>query len=582
VLILAIYSYAAIKTRATTGPNALPTVFAPDVSLYLNVSQLKNLDSGGVLEPYYKIAVPPVRLGYLKFRLAFVLFGYLNSLLFGHLALTLMVWNLLWWGLLCALALWLLQRFLPDASVGIVLSGLAFLLLFNFGLLKPQVLAWLHPFLLAGFQDLQLPYIRPFFPQLPIVFLVGYIGLQIEALRRQSPWWWVAMAALQIIAFMIFPYTIVMMAGTTAVATLGQFLSERAPLRWRVLLLYAAGCGISDLIFFLHGDAVLRAGAPEQHALLHFQLSLLPHMIGGAWLFIALLTALVVISPGFAPEVRWTLAGLGVSNLIFLVGDTFFAVTSLQMSHHAGYFVQITTAILFVFLFSAAYKRLGFWSAAVRLVPAAVLLFLLINGAILTRAAYVTFLPLNRERADFARLLKSHPTNSRDLVIARSQFSDDPATWIPLLTDAETLFCRNAQYLLVPEQNRDINRFRQAMYLYFTGRGTAWLDQVLANPKDAGDLMQLAFAAQITSFEGKERQTGADIVKEEIAPWLAKVESHAPESREFFNKYRTILVVDDIKNRSFVVPQVQSYLKITSEENFGELIVLTCVPEDGT
>jgi len=105
---------------------------------------------------------------------------------------------------------------------------------------------------------------------------------------------------------------------------------------------------------------------------------------------------------------------------------------------------------------------------------------------------------------------------------------------------------------------------------------------VLANPKDAGDLMQLAFAAQITSFEGKERQTGADIVKEEIAPWLAKVESHAPESREFFNKYRTILVVDDIKNRSFVVPQVQSYLKITSEENFGELIVLTCVPEDGT
>ena len=94
--------------------------------------------------------------------------------------------------------------------------------------------------------------------------------------------------------------------------------------------------------------------------------------------------------------------------------------------------------------------------------------------------------------------------------------------------------------------------------------------------------MQLAFAAQITSFEGKERQTGADIVKEEIAPWLAKVESHAPESREFFNKYRTILVVDDIKNRSFVVPQVQSYLKITSEENFGELIVLTCVPEDGT
>jgi hypothetical protein len=534
---------------------------------------------GSVVEPYYKITVPPVRLGYLKFRLAFVLFGYLNSLLHGNFALTLFVWDLIWWGLLCGLTLWLMHRFLPDASIEMMASGLGFLMLFSFGLLKPQLLARLHPLSIGSFQELQLPYIRPFFPQIPIVLLVLYLLSQMEVMRKQASWLWAAMGVLQLIAFMVFPYTIVMMAGITAIAALGQLFSKLTRVPWGALLLYGAGCGASDLIFFLHGHAVLRAGSPEQQSLIHIQLSVLPHLIGGMWIVLALLTALVLLNRTLLPEVKWPLVGLGVSNLLFLIGDAFFAVTSLQMSHHAGYFVQLTTALLFIFLAAAVYKHLSLRLPLIRFVGALILSFLLINGALLARATYVIFLPMNQERADFARLLKSRPPKSIDLVIARSQFADDPATWIPLLTDAEALFCSNAQFLLLPDQNRNLNRFRQALYLYFTGKDSEWLEQVLNNPKEIGNLLHLALAAQVTPFEGEERKKSIGVIRGEIAPLFARVESHDSESYAFFNKYRTILVVDNIKNKNFVISRLATYLRVEKEEKFGELLVLTCTPQ---
>ena len=576
--ILGIYSFPAIKTRTVTGASALPPTFAPDVSLYLNLSQLHAPDAAGIREPYYKATVPPVRLGYLKFRLAFVLFHHLNTIFGGNFAITLFAWNLLWWGLLCGIATWLLYRFPPDSSLEIVLCSLGFLMLFSFGLLKPQVLAWLHPLSVAGFQQLQLPYVRPFFPQIPVPLLLLYLGLQMEVLRKQNNLLWIAMGAVQLLAFMIFPYTILMMAGTTAIVALTQIVGNSDRFRWRTILLYGAGCGAVDLLFFLHGAAVWRAGSPEQNSLVHVQLSELPHLIGGTWLLIALLTALVILNRDFSPDVKWPLAGLGVSNLFFLVGDAFFAVTSLQMSHHAGYFVQMTAAVLAAFLAASAYKRFRVRLPAIRFVPALLLIVLLINGALLARATYASFFPANVEQSDFARLLKSYPPKSLDLVISRSQFSNDPATWAPLLTDAEILFCRNAQFLLLPEQNQGMNRFRQAIYLYFTGHDSQWLEQVLDNPRDAGDLMDLALAAQVAAFAGEERQKGAQVIRGEIGPPLAGVEAHDQKTRDFFSHYPKILLVDDIKNRKFDIKNVESYLNIEKEERFGELVVLTCTP----
>ena len=148
------------------------------------------------------------------------------------------------------------------------------------------------------------------------------------------------MATTQFVAFTIFPYAMLMMVGITAFATLGLLIAGRALVPRLTLVLYALVCGLLDLIFFLHGSQVARAGAPGQYSLIHLQLSVLPHRIGGMWLILAALTVAVLFVRDLAPEIRWPLAGLGLSNLFLLVGDAFFSETALQVS--------ITEAISFI------------------------------------------------------------------------------------------------------------------------------------------------------------------------------------------------------------------------------------------
>ncbi len=44
------------------------------------------------------------------------------------------LWNLFWWALLCAIALWLFKDFLPISSRGIGVAGLGLLMLVNTGM----------------------------------------------------------------------------------------------------------------------------------------------------------------------------------------------------------------------------------------------------------------------------------------------------------------------------------------------------------------------------------------------------------------------------------------------------------------
>ena len=75
VLVIAIYLFPSFKARAQLGPTALPPMFAPDLSMYLNLSQITAIDDSHAMNPYYRIPVPTAGAGYLKFRLAPRLFG---------------------------------------------------------------------------------------------------------------------------------------------------------------------------------------------------------------------------------------------------------------------------------------------------------------------------------------------------------------------------------------------------------------------------------------------------------------------------------------------------------------------------
>lgn len=113
LLAVAFYLYPTFKARLQLGSVAMPPIFAPDLTMYLNLSQITDVDNGHVMNPYYRIPVPSDGAGYLKFHLAPGLFGSLNRLLGSRLWFALLLWNGFWWALLAVVSVWLFDRFLP-------------------------------------------------------------------------------------------------------------------------------------------------------------------------------------------------------------------------------------------------------------------------------------------------------------------------------------------------------------------------------------------------------------------------------------------------------------------------------------
>ncbi len=165
----------------------------------------------------------------------------------------LLVWNLFWCTLLCSIAAWFLREFLPRGSLLIVVFAIAVLMLFNFGVLQSNLAAWRFLPSLRGFESVEFPFIRPFFPQLPIPLLLLYLGLQIKALQKSSWTIWISMAVTQFVTFTIFPYAMLMMAGISAIAIGGRLLSHGIKSIGRFAIVYGTLCAVSDFLFLLHG-----------------------------------------------------------------------------------------------------------------------------------------------------------------------------------------------------------------------------------------------------------------------------------------------------------------------------------------
>ena len=205
----------------------------------------------------------------------------------------------------------------------------------------------------------------------------------------------------------------------------------------------------------------------------------------------------------------------------------------------------------------------------------------MVNGAMLARGNYRTFLPQNRRINELARAVGSLNLDDRDLIIARADTVDDLCSWVPLLNRGTVLFCRSAQYELSDSERRGFHRSRQAFYLYFTGRDSLWVDGVVRDPAALTAQDRLAFAGEINPADKDTLETGKREIVAELIPRMLEVESQQDSTRDFFRPYPRILVVDEAKDPVFVKQRLASYLSIESEQRVGDFSVLWCRPREG-
>jgi hypothetical protein len=575
VFVLAVYSYPTLRTRSVTRSDRLPAITAPDLGLYLSLSTLDQPRPGVVLNPYYHVDVPASGAGFLKFRLGPALFGRLTRLMSGRMWFSLVVWNLFWWALACMAAIWLFARFLPEPPVELVLAGFFMLMFFNFGATKEEITAWLHVPAVFRFAEIGLPYIRPFSPQVALPVLLIYVGLQILALQKKAFLAWAAMVLLQLFGCATFPYCTLMMAGTTAIATLCHILVRKQQSAWRTVLLYGTICATVDLIFVFSGAPVIRTGSAGEAPLFHFQAAVLPIQMGKLWFLLGVLSAAVAFSRELAPEVRGSLVGLGVTNMLMLLGDALVPGPPLFLTNHASYFEHATIVVLLTFVVGAVAAKLGGESAKLRLVLVLASCFFCVNGILLAESGYRRILPTNREQADMVHWFERGQVAADDLVIAQY----DACGWVPFLTKAQVLFCRNSQAMLTPQQNHDIQRFREAWYLYFNGKDNEWLESVVADPNSVHRLENYGMYGEVSSYLGEQRTQQVAYVRSQLKPLLERIETQDPATTGFLRQFKRVWILQDRHAPLFVPARLNEYMDLHSEETSGDLEVVSATPK---
>lgn len=577
IVVLLVYCWPTLKARAELGSTLLPPEFAPDLTMYLALSNPPMTGTDEFENPYYLVPVAHNSTGYLKFHLAPGLFAKFRAAFPGHLWICMLVWNCFWWALLGGLAIYLFGHYLPGGRLSTVILGVTLLMLFNFTSLKPLIAAWVHLPSLAGFDPIQMPFLRAFIPVVPVVLLLAYLALQIEVSRKvDGVLMWFAMGVLQFLALAIFPYATLMMAGITAMVLLVKGVIAADHKILLTVLVYGSLCGVVDVLFARSGSLGFYG---ENSALIHFQPSLLPHLVGGNWLLLASLTLALALGKGILPEVRWPLVGLATTNLLLMLGDAIVPAKLILLSHHAGHFVQTSTALLLPFALVGILSRMGIENKGGWVLNCAIGL-VIVNGFILSNGVYRFWRRYNLEVVELANTLADRKVvSSDDLVIAPSQNADDLCGWIYLLSKSPVLYCTDAQVMLSPQQNFQIHHFRQAIYLYLTGSDSGTLQQALAGSNRLNVMYRLGYWAEAASLSSLEQGDGVQAIKSQLFPWLKRVEGGDSEATSFFRRFHRVIVIDNLRMPVFAEPRLEIFLRPEAEQETAHLKISTYLPK---
>ncbi len=366
-----------------------------------------------------------------------------------------------------------------------------------------------------------------------------------------------------------------MMAGVTGIAALCHILARKQQSAWRAIALFGITCAVIDSIFVFSGAPALRSGSSGEAPLFHFQAAVLPIQMGKLWILVGLLSAAVAMSRKLAPEVRWALAGLGVTNMVMLLGDAFVPGPPLFLTNHASYFEHATIVVLLTFVVGAIASRPGRQSAKLRLTLGLATCFFCVNGMLLAESGYRRILPTNREQADMVNWFARGQVAADDLIILQH----DACGWVPFLTQAQVLFCRNSQAMLTPQQNRDLQRSREAWYLYFNGKDRQWLESVVADANSTHRLETYGMYGEVSSYLGEQRTRQAAYIESQLKPLLERIETHDPTAIAFLRQFKQVWILQDKHAPVFVRSRLSEYMDILSEETSGDLEVLSATPK---
>lgn len=283
------------------------------------------------------------------------------------------------------------------------------------------------------------------------------------------------------------------------------------------------------------------------------------------------MTVATAITRKLRPELKWPLIGLGSSILVFKMSDAVIAERLFFIRDHIGYFYQCTIVILFVFLASAYFPAAGRSLRVARIASVVVVALCCVYGFLMAQGNYKANLPYNVELADFAEWMARGEVSANDLIITQFENSRyDDCEWIPLLSEAESLFCRDAQVILTPEQKRDVQRLREVIYLYFDGKDRQWLE-------NATQFTRTGLYGELSSFrKPEELNARIDALRQGMRPFFDRVEQKDPTVASFFRQFRHVWV---LQNRQFSNERLASYLDLSQPQTSGTLLITPAKPK---
>jgi hypothetical protein len=564
-IILATYALPFVATWRQIGVSRLPVLFGPDLYSYLNISNLKSIASGVVANPWYGVPVPKAAIAYLRFGTPVGMFGHFAHMVGGS-GFALFLWTLVCILVICLVALWLFKKLLPETGSLMLSAALAFLALINLA----SAVNWIH---IRSLHDLDrtyifLPYMRTFFPQCAVPLLLGYVGLQLEVIRKRTWKPWLLMVVIQFLGVLVFPYATLLMALTTGVLLAFSLISGKLGSLRSYVLPYAFLCGVVDVGYvFVTGPAVagLHTGPLVTIDLKFLVVALLSKSVLTV-LVCTLLVSLVMREEGDSG--KWLVSALGLSYVLLASADAFVS-PFFQISHHSSYLTDAVLAIELSFLVATAYRGL---IPKQRWLPIAMSLILagfLLAGVMTSYGMYRFFLAVNAANSEGARIVQLLHLGSQDVVIARSKASDDPATWIPLVSDAHVFFCKNSE-LLLPARDMPMQDYRRAAYLFLAGHDTVWAEQLLAQRPVSQELwLDLTPIQKRPLLTGAQRDRTLNEIREEMVPLLQKLQNGDPSVEGIFQKYQRVLVLDRTDEPTFSRERLLQYLRVKDEQRIG-------------
>ena len=142
------------------------------------------------------------------------------------------------------------------------------------------------------------------------------------------------------------------------------------------------------------------------------------------------------------------------------------------------------------------------------------------------------------------------------------------------MSPSPVLFCTDAEVMLTPQQNHDIHRFRQAIYLYLTGENSNLMRRVRAGPSPSSMMWKLGYWAEAISPSAEERAQGIHAIQSDVVPWLERVENHDVEVTRFFRNFRRIIVIDSRQDHTSTADRLAAFLNLEGQQNYDDFVVL--------